>query len=229
MQSLGNVEDRAAATVRRGFDLVRSLSCIFLWLGLICAPAAAADLRVTVRGASGHPVGDAVVMVHPAAGLPAEPTRFPWPLVVEQRDMQFHPFVLIVPVGADVAFPNRDPFRHHVYSFSPAKTFELKLYGRDETRRVRFDRVGVVALGCNIHDDMSAFIRVVDTPYAAKTGPSGEAVIKDLPTGAATLAVWHPYLRGGHDLVREIALPDGGAALTVNVELKPAPMSHGGY
>lgn len=188
--------------------------------------ALAGDVVVDVRTSQGKPVESAVVTV---AAPHAGPIHFAWPYRMAQQNMQFEPFVLIVPVGADVAFPNLDTVRHHVYSFSAAKTFELKLYGRDETRRVRFDRVGVVALGCNIHDDMSAFIRVVDTPYAAKTGPSGEAVIKDLPTGAATLAVWHPYLRGGHDLVREIALPDGGAALTVNVELKPAPMSHGGY
>jgi plastocyanin len=181
---------------------------------------------VNVRGATGKPVADAVVMVRlPHAG--AEPIRFPWPLVVEQRGMQFHPFVLIVPVGGEVSFPNHDTVRHHVYSFSQAKTFELKLYGRDESRKVRFERAGVVALGCNIHDDMAAYIRVVDTPYAAKTDASGEAVIHNLPAGAATLAVWHPYLRGGRDLTREIATPAGGAAMTITVELKAAPMPHG--
>jgi plastocyanin len=190
--------------------------------------ARAADLHVSVRGANGKPVADAVVMVRtPHAS--DDPIRFPWPLVVEQRNMQFQPFVLIVPVGSEVAFPNHDNVRHHVYSFSPAKTFELKLYGRDETRRVRFDRVGVVALGCNIHDDMAAYIRVVDTPYAAKTDASGEVLIHNLPAGQATLAVWHPYLRGGHDLTREITTPAGGAAMTVTVELKAAPAPHGGY
>jgi len=150
-------------------------------------------------------------------------------MVVEQRNMQFRPFVLIVPVGAEVAFPNHDPFQHHVYSFSPAKTFELKLYGHDETRRVRFDRVGVVSLGCNIHDDMTGFIRVVDTPYAAKTDAHGEAVIRGLPAGPEQLFVWHPYLRGGHDLMREVTTQSGGNAVTVTVDLKPAPIPHGGY
>ena len=190
--------------------------------------AEAADLKVSVRGAGGKPVADAVVMVR-AAHPEGEPIRFPWPLVIEQRDMQFHPFVLVVPLGAEVAFPNHDKVRHHVYSFSPAKTFELKLYSHDETRRVRFDRVGVVALGCNIHDDMAAYIRVVDTPYAGKTDEAGEAMIRNLPAGPATLSVWHPYLRGGHDLVRDIATPSGGATMTVTVDLKPAPMPRGGY
>jgi hypothetical protein len=191
--------------------------------------AQAADLKVTVLGSKGRPVADAVIMVHPeGAGRPG-PIHFPWPMVVEQKDMQFRPFVLIVPAGAEVAFPNRDPFQHHVYSFSPAKTFELKLYGHDETRRVRFERVGVVSLGCNIHDDMSGFIRVVDTPYAAKTDARGEALIRELPAGSAQLAVWHPYLRGGHDLMRPIATSAGGSTVTVTVDLKPAPMPHGGY
>jgi plastocyanin len=194
----------------------------------LAGAASAGDLRVKVRGASGRPVADAVVLVRlPHAA--AEPIRFPWPLVVEQRKMQFHPFVLIVPVGAEVAFPNHDKVRHHVYSFSPAKVFELKLYGHDETRHVRFDRVGVVALGCNIHDDMAAYIRVVDTPYAAKTDAAGEALIRDLPPGPATLSVWHPYLRGGKDLTRDIVAPAGGSAMTVTVELKAPPMPHGGY
>jgi plastocyanin len=190
--------------------------------------AQAADLKVSVRGANGRPVADAVVMVRaPRSG--AEPIRFPWPLVLEQKAMQFHPFVLVVPVGSEVAFPNRDKVRHHVYSFSPAKRFELKLYGHEETRRVRFEQPGVVAVGCNIHDDMAAYIRVVDTPYAGKTNAAGEATIRNLPAGVATLAVWHPYLRGGRDLTREIATPAGGGAVTVSVDLKPAPMQHRGY
>jgi hypothetical protein len=129
-----------------------------------------------------------------------------------------------------VAFPNHDPFRHHVYSFSPAKTFELKLYGHDETRTVRFDKTGVVALGCNIHDDMTAFIRVVDTPYAAKTEAAGEAVIRNLPAGAATLSVWRPYLKGSGDVTVQITAPPAGAmTVTVTADARPAPMRHGGY
>jgi plastocyanin len=205
--------------------------CLALaWAAALALPgwSRAADLKVSVHGANGKPVADAVVMVR-TARPPAEPIRFPWPLVVEQRAMQFHPFVLVAPVGAEVAFPNHDSVRHHVYSFSPPKVLELKLYGHDETRRVRFDKPGVVALGCNIHDDMAAYIRVVDTPFAGKTDASGEALIRNLPAGAASLAVWHPYLRGGKDLVREITTTPGGATLSITVDLKPAPMPHGGY
>jgi len=179
----------------------------------------------------GKPVANAVVMVKPQGGSPRTPIRFPWPYRVAQREMQFEPFVLIVPVGAEVAFPNFDEVRHHVYSFSPAKTFELKLYGRDQTRTVRFDKAGVVGLGCNIHDDMSAFIRVVDTPFAVKSGRGGEALIRDLPAGPATVIVWHPYLklRGG-ELTRQVNLPASGSLnLAVAAELRAPPLRHGGY
>jgi plastocyanin len=196
------------------------------------APTTAAwagELTVTVADGHGRPVADAVVLVDRPGRAEAGPIRFPWPMVVEQRDKQFHPFVLIVPVGAEVAFPNHDPFQHHVYSFSPAKIFELKLYGHDETRRVRFDHVGVVSLGCNIHDNMTGFVRVVDTPYAAKTDARGEAVLHGVPDGPAQLAVWHPYLRGGRDQTRSVAVRPGPNAFSVSLDLKPAPIPYGDY
>src|SRR5262245_46521191 len=134
----------------------------------IALPAKAAELDLTFATRAGRPVSDAVVMVRPDGGARGA-ARIAGPYVMAQKDTQFQPYVLIVPVGAEVAFPNLDPFHHHVYSFSKAKTFELKLYGKDETRRVTFDKAGVVAIGCNIHDNMSAYIRVSDTPWAAKT------------------------------------------------------------
>ncbi len=101
--------------------------------------------------------------------------------VVSQQNIQFHPFLTIVPVGADVSFPNLDPTKHHVYSFSPAKRFELKLFAKDQSRTVHFDKPGVVALGCNIHDQMSAFIVVTDSAWTARTNAQGMAVFADAP------------------------------------------------
>ncbi|MEO8114418.1 MAG: methylamine utilization protein [Phenylobacterium sp.] len=207
---------------------MRLLSLLLLVLSLP-APAHASELWVLVTTPGGKPVANAVVTVRPQAGLPRTPIRFSWAYRMAQQDMTFDPFVLIVPAGAEVAFPNLDPVRHHVYSFSPAKTFELKLYGRDETRKVRFDKPGNVAVGCNIHDDMSGFIRVVDTPYAAKTGANGQAVIRDLPAGAATLTLWHPYARArGGETVQQVTAPaDGQFRLTLSADLRSPPMRHG--
>ncbi|SFP78094.1 cupredoxin domain-containing protein [Sphingomonas rubra] len=158
-------------------------------------PAAAGTVAVHVVDAQGRAVPDAVVTILPAAGLPTGPIRFPWGVKMLQKDIAFNPHVLIVPVGATVAFPNADKVRHHVYSFSKPAKFELKLFGRDETRSYTFRTAGAVALGCNIHDAMSGFIKVVDTPFANKTGASGDARIAGVTAGRATLTVWHPRMR----------------------------------
>jgi len=129
--------------------------------------------------------------------------------------------VLIVPVGASVSFPNLDRFRHQVYSFSATKRFELKLYGRDETHSVTFDKPGTVALGCNIHDSMTAYIRVVDTPFAAKSGADGVVMLTGLPAGTVRLKLWHPQLRGGgRELDVPVAVPPGGLRQTLAIPVR---------
>jgi plastocyanin len=199
---------------------------IFLCALMFATNAAAADLVVSLRTAGGKPVSDAVVTLYPASGTPpVSQAHFDWPMRMAQQHLQFTPFVLIVPVGAVVAFPNMDAVRHHVYSFSPVKRFELKLYGRDETRTVRFDHAGAVPLGCNIHDSMIAFIKVVDTPYAAKTGADGEVVLHDAPGGGVVMHIWHPYMKSpGNEIVRAIVIPRGGTAReTLNVDMRTPP------
>lgn len=192
----------------------------------LVVPAAAADLTVSVRSPSGEPVKDAVVMLKAPGGGSAAPIKFSWPYAVAQQNIQFNPFVLIVPVGSSVSFPNKDNVRHHVYSFSPVKKFELKLYGHDETRSVVFDKAGVVPLGCNIHDQMIAYVVVVDTPFAAKTGADGVAVIRGLPAGAAVMTVWQPYMKTAkNQQVRTISIPAGGGREVVVADLRPAPMA----
>ena len=200
----------------------------FICLGMLLAGGAqAADVTVSVRTAQGAPVPDAVVTV--AAGTNAPDPRFPWPMQVAQKDLQFRPFVLVVPAGGQVSFPNQDGIRHHVYSFSPAKRFELKLYGQGQAPSVTFDKTGVVALGCNIHDGMVAFIKVVDTPYAAKTDAAGQATLRGLPNGQTTVRIWHPYLRApDNEIARPLAVRDG-ATLSATVDLRRAPLRHGAY
>jgi len=183
-------------------------------MALLLAPAAAAagQLVVAVKDAAGQPVANAVVAFRPAGGRAAA-AREPGTYVVTQADVRFSPFVIVAPVGSEVLFPNKDKVRHHVYSFSQPKRFELKLYGRDETRRVIFDQPGVVSLGCNIHDQMMGFVFVSDTPYVAKTGPSGEVTLDDLPAGAGTVTVWHPFQRSRLNEVSEAQqIPAQGAA-----------------
>lgn len=179
--------------------------------------AHAASVSIDVRGADGKPVAGAVVLVDTPRRPPA-PIKFGWAYEMAQQNITFSPHVLIVPVGSTVTFPNRDKVRHHVYSFSKAKKFDLKLYGKDETRSVLFDHVGIVALGCNIHDAMSGFILVVDTPFAAQTDANGHVTINGVPAGAASFRIWHPSIRAPDNMLSQpFGVPATGFATTYTI------------
>jgi plastocyanin len=200
--------------------MVRNLFCALALAGA-AVPLAAAPLNVRVVDASGHPVRDAVVTLYPAGGA-ARPAHVSGRYVVAQQNLQFRPFLTVVPVGADVSFPNLDPTKHHVYSFSAAKKFELKLFAKDQSRTVHFDRPGVVALGCNIHDQMSAFIFVTDTGWTARTNAQGMAVFADAPNAPARVAVWHPYLRAPGGQVEQ-AMAAAQRNVSFQIRLRPPP------
>jgi plastocyanin len=192
---------------------------------LFCAimvPASlhAATVDVTVRNADGKPLAGAVILVD-TPQKPAGPIHFSWGTEMAQRNIAFDPHVLIVPVGSTVTFPNRDKVRHHVYSFSRVKSFNLKLYGREEVPTVLFDKPGVVSLGCNIHDMMSGFILVVDTPYAMQTGANGHVSINGVPPGGATIRLWHPSIRApGNMLEQAVTIAPSGFAMAYAVHSK---------
>ena len=192
-------------------------------MGLVCAAglalgAHAATVQVEVLDAAGKPLADAVVFLEsPEARKAVRPLAG---AEMAQEKRQFVPGVLVVPLGTEVRFPNHDTVRHHVYSFSPAKKFELKLYTGTPSNPVRFDQAGVVVLGCNIHDQMVGWIVVVDTPHYART-PAGPARVQidPGPPGAYTLRTWHARLPVGAP-AQEQALtvsPAGGAAATVRL------------
>lgn len=180
----------------------------------------AGELTVDVLDTAGAPIENAVVYAEPEnkGSLPVAPA------MIEQRGKQFNPLVSVVQTGTDVTFPNFDSVRHHVYSFSPAKTFELKLYSGVPASPVKFDKAGTVVLGCNIHDNMLAFIQVVDTPYFAKTNKLGKAILSDLPNGNYTLKTWHYALAKEKDIFEKPTIIKGAQAITVNLALKPFPI-----
>jgi len=156
---------------------------------LLMQPAAAEpSIAGTVTSTDGKSVADAVVFV--LAPLPTAAARKA-PQLVDQIDKTFVPDLLPIVVGTLVRFPNHDQIHHHVYSFSPAKTFELPLYKGEDAAPVLFDKVGVVKLGCNIHDWMSGIILVLPTPYFAVTDADGRFTLRDLPAGTYTVSAWH--------------------------------------
>ncbi len=180
------------------------------------AAAHAATVTVTVRQPDGAPLTDGVVMIESAAAPRAVPHG---PYAIEQKQIAFQPHVLVVPVGAQVTFPNRDTVRHHVYSFSKAKRFDLKLYGREDHRSITFDTAGVVALGCNIHDSMSGFVIITATPLYAKTDAQGRVSIPDVPAGNVTLRLWSPSIRNsGNTLSKPAVVPPAGYGTTLTIQ-----------
>ncbi|MDQ3283050.1 MAG: methylamine utilization protein [Acidobacteriota bacterium] len=172
---------------------MRSLAAAILATSL-ALPLTAATLDVKVQDARGRAVADAVVYAVPE-GRPAAAARNR-SAVMDQKNRMFIPHVLPVQTGTAVRFPNSDDIRHHVYSFSPAKPFQLPLYKGTPANPEVFDRAGVVTLGCNIHDQMSAYIVVVDTPYFEKTAPTGKVTLRDLEPGRYTVRVWYADMRG---------------------------------
>lgn len=184
------------------------------------AQAWAGDIVVRVTTPDGKPLPDAVAF---APAKPGDPKPTPVDgLKMAQSGKQFAPFVLIAPVGSTVEFPNLDKFRHHVYSFSKGNKFELELYGREEKRVTTFKTAGIVALGCNIHDQMVAFIRVVDTPWAAKSGADGVAKLTAAPEGTRRIDVWHPYAKAKDQTVTQtVTVSAGVTTMTVVLDIAP--------
>lgn len=185
--------------------------CMACLAGLSTA-AQAATVQVEVLDAAGKPLVDAVVFLESTDAQKAVKPLAGAEMAQEKR--QFVPGVLVVPVGTEVRFPNHDSVRHHVYSFSPAKKFELKLYTGTPSNPVLFDRPGVVVLGCNIHDQMVGWILVLDTPYYARTPAApGRAQIDNVPPGTYTLRTWHTRLPVGAPAQEQaLTVPATGAA-----------------
>src|SRR5213595_510124 len=194
----------------------------------------AGSIEVVVHDRTGSPVSDAVVFANSASsgGTPLRKQT-----VIDQRDKQFVPYVTALQVGTAVIFPNSDNIRHHVYSFSAAKKFELPLYSGVPAEPVVFDKVGFITLGCNIQDWMIAYVAVLPTPYFQVTRQDGRAVLKDLPTGQYTVQVWHPALKGQPEALAQRVDVGGGTKsllftlpLKHDVRAKRAPgLTTGGY
>lgn len=194
---------------------------LFIFLTAGPALASAASLAVQVTDAAGMPLADAVVYAEPASGqaLPKAALRA---AEIEQRKRRFNPLVTVVQAGTEINFPNNDTVKHHVYSFSPAKVFDLPLYSGTSAAPQLFDKSGTVVLGCNIHDQMLAYVEVVDTPFFGKTDASGKVKLDGLSPGKYQLRAWHynlpisvPYIEQGLTM----AGSDGTASF--KLELKP--------
>ena len=172
----------------------KRLPCLSALLALAATfPLAvdAATVSVQVSDAAGKPLQDAAVYAEPLSGSGSSRVKG---AEIEQKSRKFMPLMTVVQTGTEIIFPNNDTVRHHVYSFSPTKPFELKLYSGTPGTPILFDKPGTVVLGCNIHDQMVAYIQVVNTPHFGKSDPAGKVQIADLPPGKYKLKAWHYQL-----------------------------------
>jgi plastocyanin len=195
---------------------------------LSAVQGSALSVAGSVTGSDGKGVADAVVFVQ-ASTSPGS-TR-PSGQVLDQIHKTFVPGLLPIVVGTSVSFPNHDQIHHHVYSFSPAKTFELPLYKGEEAPVVLFDKVGVVKIGCNIHDWMSGIILVLPSPHFAVTDAQGRFVLEGLSAGDYTLVAWHELSKVRPEATAQ-AVRVGGEVSHVSFSLplappRPRPAMHG--
>ena len=193
-------------------------------------PARAAGIVASVTDESGKPLAEAVVTVTPlddSAVSPAALSRLATATINQQGEM-FMPEVVVVHTGGSVIFRNSDTMRHHVYSFAQIKQFEFVQQPGDVSPPVRFDHPGVAAIGCNIHDDMIAYIDVTDAPWAGVTDHNGEVTLTGMPAGRFTAEVWHPRLRPrAPPPTQTVTLATENTTLAVALPVLPPPRPHG--
>jgi plastocyanin len=214
---------RPPARRRKPFPVASLLAM----LAVLASPAAgAASLVVRLQSMDGMAVPGAVITARPLDATARKAAAVH--AVMDQVDRAFVPDLLVVSVGSTVAFPNSDSISHQIYSFSNAKRFQLPLYRGTPYPPVLFDQAGVVTLGCNIHDEMLAYLVVTDAPYFGRTDAAG-SWSADLGPGRYRITIWHPRLHSdGADLERELTVgSDDRAEITVRLAkpLAPAPVN----
>jgi len=217
---------RPPTRLRRIWWATWGLARVLALLGTLTQPLPAATVVINVQTPDGHALAGAVVTAQPLDA----PARRPAPVhaIMDQVNRAFAPDLLVIPVGSTVAFPNSDSVSHQIYSFSAAKRFQLPLYRGKPYPPVQFDQPGVITLGCNIHDDMLAYLLVTDAPYYGRTDAKG-AWSAEVPRGRYRVSIWHPRVReSAADLERELTVgEDDRADLTLHLQksLQPAPIT----
>ena len=190
-------------------------SCLLMSLLLMSAPVFAITLTVEVQDVKGRPVPAVVVTAGEQSAAAVGGQVDALTMTMDQIKMQFVPEVLVVPVGASVAFPNSDSISHQVYSFSPAKRFQLPLYKGSANPPVVFDKPGLVVLGCNIHDMMVGYLYVTSAPWYGQTDAHGQLTLNTVRAGSVTVTIWSPYLTDAPDSLSK----------TLQVEAASDPLS----
>ena len=193
-----------------------------LLAALAAGTSHAGALTLHLTDNAGKPLIDAVALLEPVGAK--APTKPMADVEIAQAKREFTTRLTLITVGTRALFPNFDTVRHHVYSFSPAKTFELKLYAGVPNVPVVFDKPGIAVLGCNIHDNMAAWVVVADTPWFVRSAANGRARIEALPPGAYRLRLWHPGMSGAPEpTTTAFTMPAGDAEHSARLPVSSEP------
>lgn len=173
-----------------------------------------ARVELTRNGRAVSNASKAVVWLTPVGAAVAPPHQTTIPQLA-QKNKQFHPSQLVIPVGGKVEFPNHDPFFHNVFSLFEGKRFDLGLYESGTTRFVQFDKPGVSFIFCNIHAEMSAVVIALPTPYYAISDARGDLTIPNVPPGRYELQIFHSSIAPDalRAQTREITVTAGATSL----------------
>jgi plastocyanin len=202
-----------------------AVAALLAYMALVQAPVQAGTITVTALQRDGKALAGAVVTVE--AISPTLPPPAPTRATMDQVDLTFVPDVLVVPVRSTVQFPNSDVISHQVYSFSSARRFQLPLYRGKPYPPVSFDEPGIVTLGCNIHDNMLAYIVVTTANYFGRTDAHGKWSGPNLPSGKFRVRLWHPLLNETADIERIVETGSASESLELRLSrnLRPAPLT----
>ncbi|GAC21280.1 cupredoxin domain-containing protein [Paraglaciecola arctica] len=181
--------------ITQRIDICSFLIFLLLW----CFNVSAESIRVVDQ--FGNPVENVVVSFNGDAPSTLNITDV---AIMDQVNLQFLPQVLIIQKNQSVAFPNSDNTRHHIYSFSKPKPFEIKMFNGGESKQLTFEQSGIVVLGCNIHDQMVGYIYVAENNYTSITNAQG---IAEVPTAGIAVKLWHPKLSANKSDRKDILLP----------------------
>ncbi|MBV9570484.1 MAG: methylamine utilization protein [Alphaproteobacteria bacterium] len=188
------------------------------------ASAGGATIDVATTDSHGHPALNAVVSLTPTSAAAAS-THLPVEAIIDQRKETFVPLVTVVRTGGRVTFTNNDTTMHQVYSFSPVKQFAFEIDEGRKSEPIVFNRTGIVAIGCNIHDHMIAYVFVTDSPWVALSDAHGLARI-DAPPGTYRVEIWHPQLTPGHPAPSAALTVKGASRLAFSLPLLAPPPKH---
>ncbi len=199
--------------------MLRYSLCTGIMILMMPFYASANSLAFNLTDNKNKPLTNAVVYAVPKAKNKRNTS--PKRVTIRQRNKTFQPHISVFQKGTIATFLNQDSVKHHVYSFSNPKKFEIKLYSGKPPRTIAFDKPGRVTFGCNIHDEMLAYAYIVDTPYYTLSNSQGKAVLNGLPNGQYLLKVEHPQQKKGVNIQQRMNLPGKINSFSFKLALKP--------